>query len=294
MSLFDLTGKIAVVTGLVARNRQGDRAAARRARRARRSSRRARSRRAKPSVKEIEAAARPREGGRDRRVDLVEARSRAADQGDPRQARPHRHPRLQCGVEPVLRPRSAASRTSSSARSSTTTSSRTIGSCSSVAPGMIELKDGSIIIVSSIGGLIGSPVIGAYNISKAADMQLARNLDVGARQARHPRQLHRAGADQDRLRQGAVGQPGAAEGDRSPDTSCDASAIPTTSRVRPCSWAADAGRFMTGQTMVGRRRASRSPALCWGSSPVTASVQNHSAFMSSVVRSSARSASSCG
>ena len=47
-----------------------------------------------------------------------------------------------------------------------------------VAPGMIERKSGSIIIVSSIGGLKGSPVIGAYNVSKAADMQLARNLAV--------------------------------------------------------------------------------------------------------------------
>jgi NAD(P)-dependent dehydrogenase (short-subunit alcohol dehydrogenase family) len=47
-----------------------------------------------------------------------------------------------------------------------------------VAPQMIERRDGSIIIVSSIGGLRGSPVIGAYCISKAADMQLARNLAV--------------------------------------------------------------------------------------------------------------------
>ncbi|GAA5237026.1 SDR family oxidoreductase [Verticiella sediminum] len=46
------------------------------------------------------------------------------------------------------------------------------------APQMIERKEGSIIIVSSIGGLRGSPVIGAYNISKAADFQLARNLAV--------------------------------------------------------------------------------------------------------------------
>jgi NAD(P)-dependent dehydrogenase (short-subunit alcohol dehydrogenase family) len=43
-------------------------------------------------------------------------------------------------------------------------------------PEMIERKDGAIIIVSSIGGLRGSPIIGAYNISKAADFQLARNL----------------------------------------------------------------------------------------------------------------------
>lgn len=46
------------------------------------------------------------------------------------------------------------------------------------APQMIQRKAGSIIIVSSIGGLRGSPVIGAYCISKAADMQLARNLAV--------------------------------------------------------------------------------------------------------------------
>jgi NAD(P)-dependent dehydrogenase (short-subunit alcohol dehydrogenase family) len=45
-----------------------------------------------------------------------------------------------------------------------------------VVPQMIERKDGSIIIVSSIGGLRGSTAIGAYCISKAADMQLARNL----------------------------------------------------------------------------------------------------------------------
>ncbi|MEZ5946853.1 MAG: SDR family oxidoreductase [Hyphomonas sp.] len=43
-------------------------------------------------------------------------------------------------------------------------------------PQMRERKDGAIIIVSSIGGLRGSPIIGAYNISKAADFQLARNL----------------------------------------------------------------------------------------------------------------------
>ena len=43
---------------------------------------------------------------------------------------------------------------------------------------MIERNDGSIIIISSIGGLKGSPVIGAYNVSKAADIQLARNLAV--------------------------------------------------------------------------------------------------------------------
>ena len=45
-----------------------------------------------------------------------------------------------------------------------------------IAPQMVERGEGSIIIVSSIGGLSSSTVIGAYNISKAADFQLARNL----------------------------------------------------------------------------------------------------------------------
>lgn len=50
--------------------------------------------------------------------------------------------------------------------------------CNLVLPEMVERKDGSIIIVSSIGGLRGSPVLGAYCISKAADFQLARNIAV--------------------------------------------------------------------------------------------------------------------
>jgi NAD(P)-dependent dehydrogenase (short-subunit alcohol dehydrogenase family) len=55
-----------------------------------------------------------------------------------------------------------------------------------VAPEMLERKEGSIIIVSSIGGLKASAVIGAYNISKAADFQLARNLaaEFGPHQVR--------------------------------------------------------------------------------------------------------------
>jgi NAD(P)-dependent dehydrogenase (short-subunit alcohol dehydrogenase family) len=45
-----------------------------------------------------------------------------------------------------------------------------------VAPEMRARKDGSVVIISSIGGLRGTPVLGAYAISKAADMQLTRNL----------------------------------------------------------------------------------------------------------------------
>ncbi len=47
-----------------------------------------------------------------------------------------------------------------------------------VLPQMQERKDGVIIIISSIGGLVGNAGLGAYGISKAADLQLARNLAV--------------------------------------------------------------------------------------------------------------------
>ena len=45
-------------------------------------------------------------------------------------------------------------------------------------PAMIARRDGSIIVVSSIGGLRGSATLGAYSVSKAADMQLVRSLAV--------------------------------------------------------------------------------------------------------------------
>ena len=48
--------------------------------------------------------------------------------------------------------------------------------CQLVLPEMVERKDGVILIVSSIGGLNGSAVLGTYGISKAADMALARKI----------------------------------------------------------------------------------------------------------------------
>lgn len=50
--------------------------------------------------------------------------------------------------------------------------------CQMVLPGMAKKGGGAAIIVSSIAGLKGSDVLGAYGISKAADMQIARNLAV--------------------------------------------------------------------------------------------------------------------
>ncbi len=48
--------------------------------------------------------------------------------------------------------------------------------CHMVLPEMEARGDGSIIIVSSVGGLHASTTIGTYNISKAADFQMVRNL----------------------------------------------------------------------------------------------------------------------
>ena len=45
-----------------------------------------------------------------------------------------------------------------------------------VAPGMAERRDGVVIVISSIGALVGSPHIAAYNMSKAADLSLVKSL----------------------------------------------------------------------------------------------------------------------
>lgn len=53
-------------------------------------------------------------------------------------------------------------------------------------PHMVGKGDASVIVVSSIGGLRGSATLGVYGLSKAADMQLVRNIAVeyGARGVR--------------------------------------------------------------------------------------------------------------
>ncbi len=48
--------------------------------------------------------------------------------------------------------------------------------CNLVIPEMVERNDGSIIIISSIGGIKGSALLGAYNISKAADIMIVKNI----------------------------------------------------------------------------------------------------------------------
>ncbi len=50
--------------------------------------------------------------------------------------------------------------------------------CNMVLPQMAERGGGSIILISSVTGLQGSQSIGVYGMSKAADMALARNICV--------------------------------------------------------------------------------------------------------------------
>jgi NAD(P)-dependent dehydrogenase (short-subunit alcohol dehydrogenase family) len=50
--------------------------------------------------------------------------------------------------------------------------------CNMVLPQMAERGGGAIIVISSIAGLRGTPTLGAYGISKAADMAIVRNLAV--------------------------------------------------------------------------------------------------------------------
>lgn len=50
--------------------------------------------------------------------------------------------------------------------------------CQRVIPELAERGGGAVVIVSSIAGLRGTGNLGAYGIAKAADMQIARNLAV--------------------------------------------------------------------------------------------------------------------
>ncbi len=50
--------------------------------------------------------------------------------------------------------------------------------CNMALPHIAKRGGGSVILLSSIAGIKGSRLLGAYAISKAADMQLARNLAI--------------------------------------------------------------------------------------------------------------------
>ncbi len=106
------------------------------------------------------------------------------------------------------------------------------------------------MIVSSIGGLRGSSVIGAYNVSKAADLQLARNYAVELGPDNVRVNCIAPGADQDRFRPRACGKIPSALGRPTRPRRCAGSA---SRRRLPAPWCISpsrAGAFMTGQAMV--------------------------------------------
>jgi NAD(P)-dependent dehydrogenase (short-subunit alcohol dehydrogenase family) len=74
-----------------------------------------------------------------------------------------------------------------------------------VLPGMLERRWGSIIVVSSVGGVRGSTHLGAYAISKAADLQLVRNLADFARALWENPDILRNRTERDPLRR--IGEP---------------------------------------------------------------------------------------
>jgi NAD(P)-dependent dehydrogenase (short-subunit alcohol dehydrogenase family) len=52
----------------------------------------------------------------------------------------------------------------------------TLWLCQMVLPGMVEREEGVIIVISSIGAFRGTNMIGAYGVSKAAEIALIRNI----------------------------------------------------------------------------------------------------------------------
>ena len=77
-----------------------------------------------------------------------------------------------------------------------------------VLPQMAERGGGSVVIVSSVGGLARHAGDRRLRPSKAADMALARNICRGVGPEERARQLHRAGPRAYRFRPRALGEPG--------------------------------------------------------------------------------------
>jgi NAD(P)-dependent dehydrogenase (short-subunit alcohol dehydrogenase family) len=117
------------------------------------------------------------------------------------------------------------------------------------APSMKARGGGSMIIVSSIGGLRGSTHLGVYAISKAAEMQLARNLALewGPHNIR-VNAIAPGVIRTDFAR--ALWEDPAKEKQRSRDTPLKRIGEPDEIAGAAVFLASAAGSFMTGQTLV--------------------------------------------
>jgi NAD(P)-dependent dehydrogenase (short-subunit alcohol dehydrogenase family) len=121
--------------------------------------------------------------------------------------------------------------------------------CNMVLPHMAAAGGGSIILISSIGGLQGNDRIGVYAISKAAEMQLARNIAL---------EWGHAGIRANCIAPGLVRTDFARAIWENPDSRARAEAQATLGRIgepddiagAAVFLASPAGSFMTGQTMV--------------------------------------------
>lgn len=121
--------------------------------------------------------------------------------------------------------------------------------CNMVIPAMEKVQGGSIIIISSIGGLRGTPVLGPYAISKAADMQLVRNLAVEY----GPKNIRANCIAPGMVRTDfarALWENPAIEAKRTKDTPLKRIGEPDEIAGAAVFLAAPASAFMTGQTMV--------------------------------------------
>lgn len=118
-----------------------------------------------------------------------------------------------------------------------------------VAPELIERREGSVIVVSSTGGLSGSSTIGAYNISKAADLQLVRNLAI--EWGRHNVRVNSIAPGVIRTDFArALWENPAAEAALNEFTPLGRIGEPEEIAGAAVFLASDASRFMTGQTLI--------------------------------------------
>lgn len=121
--------------------------------------------------------------------------------------------------------------------------------CNMVLPGMAARGGGSVIIISSIGGLRGSAQLGLYAISKAADMQLARNICVEW----GPRNIRANAIAPGLIRTDfarALWEDPALYRKRTKDTPLQRIGEPDEIAGAAVFLASRAGSFMTGQTLV--------------------------------------------
>ncbi len=117
-----------------------------------------------------------------------------------------------------------------------------------VTPHMAESGGGSIILLSSIAGLTGSKNIGAYAVSKAADAQLARNyaVELGSQNIR-VNAIAPGLVKTDFARALWEGEEGKAFADRTP---LGRLGEPEDIAGVAAFLASDAARFITGQVIV--------------------------------------------